>query len=286
MNLETRRKLTGAGKLVLGNFLMALAVNAFVVHFSFIAGGSTGMALVLEQYLHIPFDMAVYAISITCFILGLLFLGKAFALKSLASTILYPLCISATSLFKTMDLTPDPLLGALLAGALMGAGLGLILESGASSGGLDVPPLILQEKFHIPVTWSMWALDIVLLLLQAAHATALQIVLGALFIACTYYVMNHILTIGSHAVQVMLVTQKPDVIAEALLNQVHVGITEVKGTGGYTKEGVTVLMAVFARKKLALVEQTVQKSDPRAFMVISQVQQVRGTGFIPWKQLA
>lgn len=134
-----------------GNLLMAIGVNGFIIPAGFIAGGSTGLAIVLERLVHIPFNMAVNLISISCFVIGFLVLGRKFAARTLVSAVAYPVCIQLTSFLKNLDVTSDPLVQALAAGLLMGAGMGMILQADASSGGLDIPPIILEKKFHIPV---------------------------------------------------------------------------------------------------------------------------------------
>lgn len=118
-----------------------------------------------------------------------------FALTTLISTIGYPVFVQLTGFLTSSQITADPLVAAVAGGCLMGAGLGLIIQSGASSGGLDIPPIILHRKLGWNLTVIMWALDVVFLAIQASFSPLTALLHGLILIACTYLAMNHILTI-------------------------------------------------------------------------------------------
>lgn len=271
-------------KIILGNLVMAVAVNGFILPFSFASGGSTGLALVLSHYLHFSFDLSVSAIAVVSFLLGLFLLGKKFALTTLISTIVYPIFIKVTSFLANMELVNDPLFACFLAGALMGAGLGLVIQSGASTGGLDIPPLVMQKYLHIPVTYGIWGIDITLLILEAGFFMPKAIVLGIILECVTVFVMNRMLLLGKSAVQVTIMSKEYEKIGEYLMNDLDKGVTFFEMTSGYLKKEQKAVISVFEQKELFSVRKAIQKIDPKAFMIVCNVQEVRGYRFEGWNK--
>lgn len=269
-----------------GNLLLAVAVNVFIRSFSMTAGDSTGLALIISHYLPaISFSLATTIVSWSCFFLGLLFLGMKFALTTLISTIGYPLFVQLTGFLTTSQVTADPLVAAVAGGCLMGAGLGLIIQSGASSGGLDIPPIILHRKLGWNLTVTMWLADIASLAIQSSFSPLTALLHGLILIACTYLVMNQILTIGTSAVQVLIVTAKSEEVRQLLEQDLDKGATLLHGKTAHAGRETDVILSVFERKELPALRQRVSDLDPGAFMVVSNVQEVRGLGFTGWKKI-
>lgn len=272
-------------KITAGNFLMAAAVNAFILPFEFISGGSTGLALLMSHYLPMGFSAAVTCITVLCFVLGFLFMGKAFALTTLLSSIVYPLFTDLLKPLQSLSLVTDPMLAAILAGLVMGTGLGMVLQSGASTGGLDIPPLIIQKYFHIPVTYTLFAMEVVLLLAQIPYSSMEQVAAGITISAVTMFWMNRILVSGKAAVQVMVISTRYEQIRNILLEELDKGATLFEAQTGYRKIPGKAICSVFPARELTEVRRAVQKIDPSAFMIVSSVQEVRGLGFEGWNQI-
>lgn len=275
LNSQVRRWMP----ILAGNLLMAVGVNGFIVPAGFIAGGSTGLAIVLERLVHIPFNMAVNLISISCFVIGFLVLGRKFAARTLVSAVAYPVCIQLTSFLKNLDMTSDPLVQALAAGLLMGAGMGMILQADASLGGLDIPPIILEKKFHIPVPATMWTMDVILLAAQIREASVVQVLMGFVFMAATYLTMNRILSSGKQAVEMLVYTGNPERILDNVLHVQNKGASLIAVESGYNRKTGYAVHSVFRRKDLPVIQNAVFEIDPSAFMRISNVREVRGQGF-------
>ena len=219
-------KLRLIGKILLGNFLLAFAVNMFIIPFGFISGGSTGLALIIAHFSGFEFSVIVTCISISMFLFGYFVLGKTFALTTLLSTLVYPLFIELTSDVAVMfELTHDPLVACVLGGMLMGCALGLVIQSGASTGGLDIPPLIMEKLFHVKVAVSMYVMDTILLVIQMVFTSIEGILCGCILIFVTSFIMNHILTFGKNACQVMIVSKKYEELKQLFIHDLDKGLT-------------------------------------------------------------
>ena len=136
--------------ILLGNTIYALAVAMFIIPNNLITGGTTGMALLLETTINIPITVFVSIFNITMFLLGLKVLGKKFALTTLISSFYYPLILGVfEKIFENEIMSSDTLLCVILAGLMIGVAIGLVIRCGASTGGMDIPPLIKLLTFLV-----------------------------------------------------------------------------------------------------------------------------------------
>ena len=148
-----KRKLAGTViGVVGGNALIAFAVAAFIVPQGIIMGGATGIGLLLSRIIPLPLSMLVLTVNAALFIWGTIVLGKKFAVTTIASTFLYPAFLQAIQMIPGITkLTDNIMLSALYGGVILGAGIGMIVRVGASTGGTDIFALIFNKWFHIPV---------------------------------------------------------------------------------------------------------------------------------------
>ena len=153
--------------ILLGNAILAFGIAAFVLPHGMITGGATGLGLVTSRVFGVDLSVAVAVYNIILFAVGAFVLGKKFALTTIVSTIVYPMFLSFfTQQQWIATMTNDILLSAIYAGIMVGLGVGIVIRFGASTGGLDIPPLILNKKLGIPVAVSMYLFDFTVLLLQ------------------------------------------------------------------------------------------------------------------------
>ena len=177
--------------IVIGNAILAFGICAFITPHGIIVGGASGLGLIVKQITGIPLSLVVYVINIIMFIAGYFFLGKSFAAKTLLSTIIFPTFLT---IFENTPgvthLTNDLLLSSVYAGIFVGGGLGLVLRMGASTGGMDIPPLVLNKKTGISTTVLINGFDCIILALQVPFSNVEQILYGILVVLITAVVMD------------------------------------------------------------------------------------------------
>lgn len=270
---------------VLGNFLYALTVKLFLLPSGLVTGGTTGIALTINHFFGVPVSGFVLIFNVIMLIIGFLILGKAFALTTLASTFLYPLSLELCNiLLGDLCLTTDLLLCTVFTGLGIGISLGIVIRSGASTGGMDIPPLVLQKTLRIPVSVSMYAFDVCILLLQALFRPAENILYGVLLVLVYTVVLDKMLMIGSARTEVKIISQKTTQINEAILKQLDRGVTLLNGEGGYLHSEMQMVLSVISNRELFKLEKLVRQIDPECFMIVSRVSEVRGRGFSIQKQ--
>ena len=282
-NKTTKKVANAAWKLLLvlaGNTLYSLGVALFVLPTGLITGGTTGLGLVAQNYLHIPLSAFVAVFNLAMFLLGLAVLGKVFALTTVISSFYYPFILAVfQGAIGDVHLTDDPLLATILAGVMIGAGMGIVIRAGASTGAIDIPPLVLQKKLKIPVSLSLYAFDCCILLLQALFSNVEQVLYGLVMVLLYTLTLNKALMLGTGQMQLKVVSKQYQAISQAIQKQMDRGTTLFHSQGGYDgKEGSTVLTVV-DRRELSKLTELVTSIDPNAFMVVSQVNEVRGRGF-------
>lgn len=263
-----------------GNFLYALAVKLFLLPSGLITGGTTGIALVITQLTGLSVSTFVLFFNLVMLILGFLALGKQFAATTVVSTFAYPLCLKLLDhLAGGLVLTRDPLLCAVFSGLGIGVSLGIVIRAGASTGGMDIPPLVLYKTLRIPISASMYAFDVVILLMQALFYPAEKVLYGIILVIIYTMVLDKLLLMGTTRTEVKVISQKSEEIREAVLNQLDRGVTLLKGEGGYLHEKQQVLLIVVANRELPQVEKKILAIDPESFMIVGRVSEVRGRGF-------
>lgn len=126
--------------ILFGNALYSLAVVAFILPSGIITGGTTGLALASAHWFHTPITAFVLCFNVLTFLLGLFVLGWKFAATTLLSTFFYPILLAFWQQFPALSsLTKDAMLCTILGGMMIGAGIGIVIRAGASTGGMDIP---------------------------------------------------------------------------------------------------------------------------------------------------
>lgn len=263
-----------------GNFLYALTVKLFLVPSGLVTGGTTGMALAANHVFGIPISGFVLAFNIVMLLVGLLILGRAFAATTLASTFLYPIFLEICErVLGELVLTSDLLLCTVFSGLGIGIALGIVIRAGASTGGMDIPPLVLKKLAGVPVSVSMYAFDVCILLMQAFFRPAENILYGILLVIIYTVVLDKMLLLGSCRTELKIVSQKHREIADAILTQIDRGVTLLSAEGGYLHQSTQLVLSIISNQELIRVEKLVHQIDPECFMVVSRVSEVRGRGF-------
>lgn len=266
--------------MILGNAVLALGTAAFVVPNGLISGGVTGIGLILEHFFGLPVDVGVFVGDAVLFLLGAAVMGKAFAATIILSTIVYPTFFSLFGKISFLtSLTDDKLMAAIYAGLLMGAGIGLVIKVGGSTGGMDIPPIILHKLFGLSIPVMIYVGDTALLLIQAIYSSTEQVLYGILVVLLSSIVMDKVLIMGQKQTQVVVISPQYEKINQMIHQQMDRGSTLLHATTGLEKSDQKVVMTVISNRQLAHLNELILQIDPQAFVVASEVNEVKGRGF-------
>lgn len=266
--------------IILGNLIFALGIAAFVIPNGLILGGSTGLALSVQHFLGIDITITVAIINIVTFLAGLFILGKKFAATTLISTFIFPIFLNYfKDIEKFKNITSDLLLASIFTALLVGTGVGIVLRVGASTGGLDIPAIILNKKKGIPIAVVLYAIDISILLSQMIFSNTEQILYGIIIVLITTMVINKVIVYGKNDFMVTIISEKYLEISENIHNKIDRGTTFIDIQTGYKKNTQQAVMSVISKRELHSLNKLVQEIDSKAFIIINQVNQVKGRGF-------
>ena len=270
---------------LIGNTIYSCGIAAFVLPNDLITGGTTGIALILEHYFGLPIGLSVAIFNIVMFILAILILGKSFALTALISTFYFPWILSQFQKVQFIqNMTDDFLLGSIFAGLMLGLGVGLVIRAGASTGGMDIPPLILNKKFGLPVSIGLYVFDFTILIIQMSFRDKERILYGILLVLIYSTLVDKVLLMGKTQMQVKIISDHYEEINKVIQEKLDRGSTFFKTESGYLRKDSFAIMTVVSSREIPKLNELVLEIDKQAFIVINQVNEVMGRGFTLHKQ--
>ena len=276
----TKNKWISIGLVILGNVIYALTVKLFVLPANLISCGTTGLALVVLQLTGLPVSWFVFIFNVAMLCLGWWVLGRQFAMTTVLSSLMYPIGLEVLNrVLGDVTLTDNMLLTVIFAGLGLGLSLGIVLRAGASTGGMDIPPLILKKFFRIPVSASLWVFDFCIMLSQMFFHTGEDLMYGVLLLIVISSTLNKVMLLGTSKTEVKIVSDQAAAIRDQILSRVDRGVTLLHGEGGYRRKSTEVILSIVSNHELPKIERLSRDIDPECFMIVSQVTEVWGRGF-------
>lgn len=271
--------------IIVGLTIYAFGLAVFVLPTDMIAAGTTGMALLAQRLWGIPISTFVAVFNVLMFGLGFLELGKTFALTTLVATFYYPVILDvAIAVVGDMVITQDPMLCAIFSGIIIGFSLGIVIKAGASTGGMDIPPLVLKKRFGIPVSASMYFFDAVILVGQMPFGDKERILYALIMVMVYTMVLDKVLMMGSKQIQVKIFSAKYEEISRAIQEKMDRGTTLLNMEGGHSRQKSMAILSIVSGRELSKINDIVMEIDENAFMIVNQVGEVRGRGFTMTKK--
>ena len=262
-----------------GNLLLAFAVSYFIIPNHILSGGVAGVAIALSPLLHIDIQTIITAMMIIWFVMGTIFLGKGFGIKTIGSTLLYTVLIGIMSRYP-LNLEIEPILASIYGGIICGIGMGIVFRVGASTGGMDIPPLILGKYTKIKTHVWIFVIDGLTIVLGITTYGLNSALIGLISAYTASKMINAVQTLsGVSTKQVFIITDKIDEVLEEILISIDRGATLLDGYGGYTKEKRKIIMTVLLTDQYAQLEKKVKEIDHEAFLIVSDATEVHGNGF-------
>ena len=267
-------------QVILGNTIYCIGVVAFILPLGLITGGTTGLGLIVNYFTDLPIEIFAGAFNVLMFILAWFILGAGFALTTMVSTFYYPIILGAFQKIEVLKtLTDDPLLGTICAGLLIGVGLGIVIRAGASTGGMDIPPLICNKKLGFSISVTMYVFDFAILIGQMMFRDSEKALYGILLVVIYTFVMDKVLVNGKSRMQVKIISDHYHAINEMIHEKLDRGSTFFLSETGYLHKDTKTLMTIVSRRELVKLQHEINKIDPKAFIVINEVKEVMGHGF-------
>ena len=266
---------------VSGNALLAFLVAAFIIPHDIIMGGTTGIGIVLHKAIPgMDVSAFVLILNVILLIIGMFTLGKKFTVTTVASSFLYPMLLGIFQRLPGIEtMTDNSLMAAMFAGSLMGVALGLVMRVGSSTGGMDIVTLVLNKYTHISVSIWLYITDFIVIGGQALFCPAEQTLLGIIVLVLEAIILDKAMILGKSQIQLFIVSQEYEAIRQKLLGELRAGVTMTMIETGRLAEHQKGVLCVIPQRKLYDATEQVLAIDPKAFITITQINEVRGQGF-------
>ena len=264
----------------LGSAVFALGFDLFLAPNQIGAGGVSGLAMVINSFFpFISVGAFSVVVNIPLFAAGYRFVGKKFFWGSLAGMLISSVLIDVFTLLPVVP--TEPLLGAIFGGLLVGAGCGVVLMQGASTGGVDIAARLLKYKLrNLSIGKLMLLVDMSIALITGIAFRDINKVLYcivALFV--TSEATDAVVYRFDYSYVAIIITDRDQQIRDAISQRLDRGCTYLKGEGSYTRQEKNVIYCAIKRQQLAEIKELVMETDPAAFLVLQEAHQVLGEGF-------
>lgn len=260
--------------LAVGSAICALAVKGILMPHGFLSRGMTGVALIVYyKWPVLPIGVIYLLMNIPVFALGWRFVGVRFVLYSLWGMVLYAVMLYLITVRIEIS---DKMLGAVIAGAMLGIGVAVILRSYGSTGGAEILCVIMNKVFSITLGTGSLILNAVVLIVAAMLfpiENVLYTLVCAVVAAQATDVVFHGLTKRQAAI---IISDNWKDIARELTNTHRVGVTLINGQGGYQGADKTILYSVVNRANVSSLKKVVLDNDPNAFIALATAEDVTG----------
>lgn len=265
---------------VLGNALVAFGINAFYLPSELTLGGASGVGLLLYQALGFDTSVTVLLINVVLLVLGWIIVGKTFILSSILGSLVYPLFLKLFQYLPSIEgLAEDRLVASICAGLLVGAGVGLTLRVGSSTGGSDTVAVICNRLLHVPVIAVKVFADYGVMVLFFLVVSPKSMIYSLIALGVELIVTNRVMLIGHSQLQLLVITDKYQEIRNMLLQELETGVTMLQAETGLRHSACQVVLCVIPGKKLYVVKERIHDLDPNSFVTVAEVKEVRGQGF-------
>jgi len=276
--------------ITIGIFIMAVAYYFFVIPSGLVTGGATGIAIITTRFFpYVPLSFFSLIFNLMFLLAAFLFLGKREFLNTLMGSLLFPLLLA---FFEWV--VPDPsalygegdlLLVSLYAGMLVGAGFGIVLKYGGSTGGSDSAIKIVKKYTNLSLAASVYAVEATIIIagaltFPAADGGLKAGILTALYAIVVVFISGKVsdsIVIGSQSKKcVNIITDMPKEIKTELYKTLRRGTTEIQSTGGYTESKKTMLIIVILNDEYHIVRNIIVNTDPKAFVYVTPASEIHG----------
>lgn len=263
----------------LANILCTLAFNGFLVPAKLLSGGVGGLAIMIQYLTGVPSGIIVFVINIPIFLIGARMVDKDFAFYGFISMFMFSILLTLTKDISRIINLDDIILRAIFGGVINGAGMGFLFRNRSSQGGLDIIAAILKRKYNMNIGSALMMLNSVIIALASILFGLDKGLYTLLSMYIAYQVLDKVQTGFSNKKNLVIVSDRPQEIADEIIVKLKRGVTFLDGMGAYSKENKHIIYCVIVSKEVVTVKHIIKKIDPTAFLIITDVVEVKGTGF-------
>jgi len=268
-------------QIIIGSFFAAIGINMFIVPNHLLAGGVSGISIIVHYIFGYSIPILMLLINIPIFIAGFYKLHYGYVMRSLLGLGSLALFISLTKLYLPPILVNDLLIAALFGGLLQGLGYGLIFKGRGSSGGTDIISLILRRKYSFNVGSCNFLMNAIIMAISLSFFEIKYVGYTLVSMFISGYVIDKIQLGLDRANNVFIISDRSNEVAEVIMHEIGRGVTLLQGRGAYSQTDKEVILTSISMTQLPKLKDVVYLEDPAAFMMVGEASEVFGRGFKP-----
>lgn len=274
---------------IIGTIIVAAGLHFFLIPTTISPGGVSGISIIINTLTGFPVEWMNLIINLPLFIFGARLLGKKCAILTLISTLVLSAALVCWKLFfpeGLHGLENDMMLAAIFGGVTVGLGLGLVFKSGGTTGGTDLAGAMISHNFPtFSIAKGMASIDLIVVIMSGVVSNNPRIAFYSLITIFFCMRLPDIIMDGFEYYKgIMLISNKPEEVGTALMTELERGVTLLKGAGMYSKQERPILLCVVHRAQLTRAKDIINRIDERSFIMVLEMKEVFGEGFVPYKK--
>nr|WP_207554595.1 MULTISPECIES: YitT family protein [Staphylococcus] len=263
---------------VLGAFIFSAGVNAFIITADLGEGGVTGLAIILYYAFHLSPAITNFVVNAILIGVGYKFLSKRSMYLTILATVLISIFLSLTESWHVK--TDDVIINAIFGGFSVGLGIGIIVLAGGTTAGTTILARIANKYLDVSTPNALLFFDLIVVLISLTVIPLDRALLTIISLYIGTKVMDFVIEGLNPKKAVTIISKEPDRIAKMIDEDIGRGITILNGRGYFSKKETDVLYAVISKTQLSRTKRMIRKIDENAFVVVHDVRDVYGNGFL------
>lgn len=263
---------------ILGSFIFSAGVNAFVISGNLGEGGVTGIAIVLYYAFHISPALTNFVANAILIVIGYKFLSKKSTILTIIATVLISVFLSLTESWHVE--TGNVIINAIFGGTSVGLGIGIIVLAGGTTAGTTILARIANKYLDVSTAYALLFFDLIVVAISLTVLPLSKALVTVISLYIGTKVMDYVIEGLNTKKAMTIISSKPEEVAKAIDEQVGRGLTILNGHGYYSREEKDVLYVVVAKTQVTRAKRIIKKIDKNAFLVIHDVRDVYGNGFL------
>ena len=263
---------------ILGSFIFSAWVNAFIISGNLGEGGVTGIAIVLYYAFHISPGITNFVLNAILIIVGYKYLSKRSTYLTIFATVLISIFLGLTETWHVE--TGNVVINAVFGGTCVGLGIGIIVLAGGTTAGTVILARIVNKYLDISTPYALLFFDLIVVLISLTEIPLVKCLVTVMSLYIGTKVMEFVIEGLNTKKAMTIISSRPNEVAKAIDQQVGRGLTILNGHGYYTREEKDVLYVVISKTQVSRAKRIIKNIDENAFLVIHDVRDVYGNGFL------
>ena len=263
---------------MIGSFIFSAGINAFVISGNLGEGGVTGIAIVLYYAFHISPGITNFVLNAILIIVGYKYLSKRSTYLTIFATVLISIFLGLTETWHVE--TGNVVINAVFGGTCVGLGIGIIVLAGGTTAGTVILARIVNKYLDISTPYALLFFDLIVVLISLTEIPLVKCLVTVMSLYICTKVMEFVIEGLNTKKAMTIISSRPNEVAKAIDQQVGRGLTILNGHGYYTREEKDVLYVVISKTQVSRAKRIIKNIDENAFLVIHDVRDVYGNGFL------